>query len=47
MQPRLLRLACFVIAAGALLFWSRGLKERPMHQDEAIGRISFMSCGES
>jgi uncharacterized protein (TIGR03663 family) len=41
MQPRLLRLGLLAIAAGALLFWSRGLKERPMHQDEAIGADKF------
>src|SRR3989440_1679544 len=41
MQPRLLRLGLLVIAGGALLFWSRGLKERPMHQDEAIGADKF------
>src|SRR5438132_1328040 len=41
MQPRLLRLGLLAIAAGALLFWARGLKERPMHQDEAIGADKF------
>ena len=41
MQPRLLRLGLLAIAAGALLFWARGLNQRPMHQDEAIGADKF------
>jgi uncharacterized protein (TIGR03663 family) len=41
MQPRLLRLGLLLIAAGALLFWARGLTQRPMHQDEAIGADKF------
>jgi uncharacterized protein (TIGR03663 family) len=36
-----LRLGLLLIAAGALLFWARGLNQRPMHQDEAIGADKF------
>jgi predicted membrane-bound mannosyltransferase len=46
MQPRYWRLGLLLIAAGALLFWGRGLGQRPMHQDEAIGADKFhSSCG--
>src|SRR5213075_453734 len=40
-QPRLLRLGLLAIAVGALLFWGRGLDQRLMHQDEAIGADKF------
>lgn len=40
-SPRLLRLGLLLIAAGALLFWARGLNQRLMHQDEAIGADKF------
>src|SRR3954463_10401469 len=40
-QPRLLRLGLLLTAAGALLFWGRGLDQRLMHQDEAIGADKF------
>jgi uncharacterized protein (TIGR03663 family) len=42
-SPRILRLGLLLIAAGALIFWSRELEKRPMHQDEAIGADKFHS----
>jgi uncharacterized protein (TIGR03663 family) len=41
MPSRFSRLSLLVIAIGALLFWARGLTQRPMHQDEAIGADKF------
>ena len=41
MRNRYWRLGLLLIAAGALLFWGRGLGQRPMHQDEAIGADKF------
>src|SRR6266516_1200172 len=41
MQPRLARLSLLLIAIGTLLFWVRGLNQRLMHQDEAIGADKF------
>jgi predicted membrane-bound mannosyltransferase len=47
MRNRYWRLGLLLIAAGALLFWGRGLGQRPMHQDEAIGADKFHSLWES
>src|SRR6267142_1018299 len=47
MQKRYGRLGLLLIAAGALLFWGRGLDKRPMHQDEAIGADKFHALWET
>src|SRR3954463_875350 len=46
-QPRLLRLGLLLIAAAALSFWARGLNQRLMHQDEAIGADKFHELWET